>query len=44
MFEKPFDFLLFTILLRTTSIAREADNERRAVERIFPDNTSIKDT
>lgn len=29
MFEKPFDFLLFTNRLRTTGIAREADIKRR---------------
>lgn len=29
MFKKPFDFSLFTTLLGTTSIAREADIERR---------------
>lgn len=29
MFEKPFDFSLFTSRLSSTSIAREADIERR---------------
>lgn len=44
MFEKLFDFSLFTILLGTTSIAREADIERRRNQRILPENASDKDT
>lgn len=44
MFKKPFDFSLFTTLLGTTSIAREADIERHRNQRILPENTSDKDT
>lgn len=44
MFEKLFDFSLFTILLGPTSIAREADLERRRIERILLENASDRDT
>lgn len=44
IFKKPFDFSLFTILLGPTSIAREADIERRRLERILLDDASNKDT
>lgn len=44
MFEKPFDFLLFTYRLRSTSIARKADIERRKPERLMPNNTSNTNT
>lgn len=44
MFEKLFDFSLFTTLLGPTSIAREADLERRRIERILPENASDRDT
>lgn len=40
MFEKPFDFLLFTNRIGATRIARKADIERRITERLVPDNTS----
>lgn len=44
MFKKPFDFSLFTTSLGPTSIAREADIERRRLERILLDDASNKDT
>lgn len=36
MFKKLFDFLLFTNRLSVTTIAREADIERRNLERLLP--------
>lgn len=36
MFKKLFDFLLFTNRLSVTAIAREADIERRNLERLLP--------
>lgn len=44
MFKKLFDFLLFTTSLGPTGIAREADLERRRVERILSNDASNKDT
>lgn len=44
MFKKPFDFSLFITSLGPTGIAREADLERRRVERILPNDTSNKDS
>lgn len=43
MFKKLFDFSLFTYSLRSTGLVREADIERRALERILPNNSSDKD-
>lgn len=40
MFEKPFDFSLFSNRLSATAIARKADIERRYAERLLPDNAS----
>ncbi|EMF09285.1 uncharacterized protein SEPMUDRAFT_52259, partial [Sphaerulina musiva SO2202] len=36
IFKKLFDFLLFTNRLSVTTIAREADIERRNLERLLP--------
>lgn len=44
MFEKPFDFLLFSNRLSATAIARKADIERRYTKRLLLDNTSDQDT
>lgn len=44
MFEKPFDFSLFTNSLGGAGLAREADIERRQSERLLPDNTSDHNT
>lgn len=44
MFKKPFDFLLFTNRLSTTSIARKADIDRRKLERLVPKDTSDYNT
>lgn len=43
MFEKPFDFSLFTISLGSVGIVRKADIDRRALERLMPENGSDKD-
>lgn len=45
MFEKPFDFSLFTNSLRSAGLVREADIKRRALERLLAKNSnSDKDT
>lgn len=43
MFKKPFDFSLFTHSLRSAGLARDADIERRALERLLPNSSSDKD-
>lgn len=44
MFKKLFDFSLFTNLLGSTGLAREADIERRQPERLLPNNASDYNT
>lgn len=44
MFEKPFDFLLFTNSLGGAGLVREANIKRRQSERLLPDNTSDYNT
>lgn len=44
MFEKLFDFSLFTNSLRSAGLAREADIKRRQPERLLPNNTSDHNT
>lgn len=44
MFEKLFDFSLFTYSLRSAGLVRDADIERRALERLLPNSSSDKDT
>lgn len=43
MFKKPFDFSLFTNLIGSRGLVREADIKRRVLERLIPKNSSDKD-
>lgn len=43
MFKKPFDFSLFTNSLRIVGLVREADINRRALERLLPKNSNDSD-
>lgn len=44
IFEKPFDFSLFTIALGTLGLARKADIKRRELQRILPKYASDYNT
>lgn len=44
IFEKPFDFLLFTNRLGPTAIARKANVERRKPQQLIPNNASDNNT